>query len=92
MPSHPKLIEKIEEYLKTHLTKHRCEHVLSVRDQSVKLAKLHNINSDKAELAALLHDSLKEVPNNKLLQYAKEHGLLIDKYEEKNISITYSII
>ena len=89
MPNHPKLIEKIEEYLKTHLTKHRCEHVLSVRDQSVKLAKLHNINSDKSELAALLHDSLKEIPNNELLQYANEHGLLIDTYEEKNISLLH---
>ena len=89
MPNPPKLIEKIEEYLKTHLTQHRCEHVLSVRDQAAKLANRHNINSDQSELAALLHDSLKEIPNDELLQYAKEQGFLIDKYEEKNISLLH---
>ena len=89
MPNPPKLIEKIEEHIKTHLTKHRCEHVLSVRDQAVKLANRHNINSNQAELAALLHDSLKEVPSNELLQYSKEQEFLMDKYEEKNIGLLH---
>ncbi len=63
MPNSPELINKIEAYLREHLTPYRCEHVLSVRDQAVSLAKRHGIDADQAELAALLHDCLKELSN-----------------------------
>ena len=89
MANAPKLIEKIESHLREHLTPYRCEHVLSVRDQAVSLARQHGINEDQAELAALLHDCLKELSNNELLQYADEHGLEIDEHERKNLSLLH---
>ena len=89
MANPPVLIEKIESHLRENLTPYRCEHVLSVRDQAVSLARQHGINEDQAELAALLHDCLKELSNNELLQYADEHGLEIDEHERKNLSLLH---
>ena len=89
MANPPELIEKIESHLRDHLTPYRCEHVLSVRGQAVSLARQHGINEDQAELAALLHDCLKELSNNELLQYADEHGLEIDEHERKNLSLLH---
>ena len=62
MANPPELIEKIGSHLREHLTPYRCEHVLSVRDQAVSLARQHGINEDQAELAALLHDCLRNFP------------------------------
>tara|TARA_Y100001960_G_C14608239_1_gene794397 strand:+ start:475 stop:1071 length:597 start_codon:yes stop_codon:yes gene_type:complete len=89
MPNSPKLIESIEKHLQANLSTHRYEHVLSVRDQAVKLAVRHNINPEQAELAALLHDCLKELSNDELLKYAKEHKFVFDQYEENNVSLLH---
>ena len=83
------LIKKIESYLRENLTPYRCEHILSVRNQAVSLAKRHDINKDQVELAALLHDCLKELSHDKLLLYANEHGLEIDEHERKNLSLLH---
>ena len=60
-----------------------------MRDQAVKLAVRHNINPEQAELAALLHDCLKELSNDELLKYAKEHKFVFDQYEENNVSLLH---
>lgn len=89
MPNQTKLIARIEEHLKKELTANRFAHVLSVRDQARNLAKRYNIDSKKVELAALLHDSVKEFSDCELLKFAKEHEFLIDEYEHNNISLIH---
>ena len=89
MANAPELIEKIEAHLRKHLTPYRCDHVLSVRGQAVSLAKRHGINEDQAELAALLHDCLKELSNDDLLTFATKNGLEIDHHEQKNLSLLH---
>lgn len=89
MANAPELIEKIETHLREHLTPYRCTHVLSVRDQAMSLAKRHGINEDQAELAALLHDCLKELSNDDLLAFAARHRLEIDPHEQKNLSLLH---
>ena len=89
MPTSPELIEKIEAYLREHLTPYRCEHVLSVRDQAVSLAKRHGIDAYQSELAALLHDCLKELSNEELKNYADNNRLQPDDHEQKNLSLLH---
>ena len=89
MPNQTKLIARIEEHLKKDLTANRFAHVLSVRDQARNLAKRYNIDSKKVELAALLHDSVKEFSDCELLKFAKEHEFLIDEYEHNNIGLIH---
>ena len=89
MLNQTKLIARIEEHLKKDLTANRFAHVLSVRDQARNLAKRYNMDSKKVELAALLHDSLKEFSDCELLKFAKKHDFLIDEYEQENISLIH---
>lgn len=55
------MINKILNDLKTlYINKpHRYKHVLGVRDTALKLAEIHNVDKNKLELAALLHDITK---------------------------------
>ena len=89
MLNQTKLIARIEEHLKKDLTANRFAHVLSVRDQARNLAKRYNMDSKKVEIAALLHDSLKEFSDCELLKFAKKHDFLIDEYEQDNISLIH---
>ncbi|WP_297811023.1 bis(5'-nucleosyl)-tetraphosphatase (symmetrical) YqeK [uncultured Finegoldia sp.] len=65
-------VKDIEENLKRVLKKSRYEHVLRVRDKAVELAKLHNQDVMKIELAALLHDCAKNNEEMYLEKYKKE--------------------
>jgi predicted HD superfamily hydrolase involved in NAD metabolism len=42
-----------------HLTKPRFEHTLRVAETAVKLAEVHHVSSEKAELASIFHDYCK---------------------------------
>ena len=54
--AHPKSIE-IQQYLSDKLSEKRFQHVLSVQELTVDLARVHGVNVWQANLAALLHDS-----------------------------------
>ena len=49
--------------IKPMLTQKRFEHSLNVSEEAVKLAKKYGADTEKAELAGLLHDITKETDN-----------------------------
>ena len=57
------------------MTPKRWKHTLGVRSQAVEYALRHNIDSVKAALAAMLHDSAKCLPFEVMLSYAYEAGI-----------------
>ena len=65
-------VKEIENNLSKMLNKTRYEHVLRVRDKAIELAKLHNQDVIKIELAALLHDCAKNNEEMYLNKYNKE--------------------
>lgn len=65
-------VKEIENNLSKMLNKTRYEHVLRVRDKAIELAKLHNQDVTKIELAALLHDCAKNNEEMYLDKYKKE--------------------
>ena len=89
-------IQDLENKLKSHLSKKRFKHTLSVRDtaliyarvfQEAGLSFLEKEKSlldekylNKIEIAALLHDYAKEIKNDEQINLAKFYGL--DIYEE----------
>ncbi|MBP3940456.1 MAG: bis(5'-nucleosyl)-tetraphosphatase (symmetrical) YqeK [Christensenellaceae bacterium] len=69
--------------LQKRLKPGRFSHTLGVCETAVKLAKIHGVDLEKAELAALLHDIAKHEPDDKMLQAAKEmHFPLEEAYLE----------
>ncbi len=89
MANDPDQIARIEAYLSENLSPARFKHVLGVQETIAALAKRHGINADQAELAALLHDCVKERHDDELLALAKHHELEVDEHEQQTPSLLH---
>lgn len=65
-------IENIKEKVKAKLSVKRFEHTLRVEKVAVKLAKINNFCEEKARIAAILHDYMKEEKLEKLKIICKD--------------------
>ena len=54
--------DEIEHRVSQWMGKKRFKHTLGVVESATQLAKLYNVDVEKARLAALLHDCAKEMP------------------------------
>lgn len=66
--------EELLVYLKNHLKKSRFQHILGVVKAAKELSVIYGEDQEKAELAALYHDILKDKDRNWLLSYMNHHG------------------
>ena len=66
-------IEEIQNWLKENLYEERYIHSLGVMDASVELAKMYNLDIEKARITGLLHDAAKCFSNEKLLEIIHAH-------------------
>lgn len=66
-------IKDIENWLKDNLVEERYIHSIGVMESAVELAKMFNLDIEKARLAGLLHDCAKCFPNEKLLDIIHKH-------------------
>ena len=89
--AHPKSIE-IQEYLSAKLSAERMQHVLSVREMAVDLARVHKADIWHANLAALLHDSAKWMGVKKLYTEAERYDIRLDPVEKLNPSLLHSLV
>ena len=62
-----KTIDYILNWLKENLSDKRYMHSIGCAQSAKKLAKLYNLNEDKAYLAGLVHDCAKNYDNEKLI-------------------------
>ena len=88
---HPKSIE-IERYLFEKLTPERFEHVLSVQQTAVALARCHNADLWKTNLAALLHDIAKWMSDEELYTAASQYGIELDPIEKNMPALLHAIV
>ena len=78
------LREKYLRALEPRLTPKRLRHSLGVEKMAGQLAKEYGEDPQKAEIAGLLHDYAKYIPDEQMLEYAKKFGIaLCPAYEEK---------
>lgn len=89
--AHPKSIE-IQEYLLAKLSAERIQHVLSVQEMAVDLARVHKADIWHANLAALLHDSAKWMEVERLYTEAKRYEIRLDPVEKLNPSLLHSLV
>lgn len=62
-------------WLKSRVTPFRYQHTLGVHAQVSKLAKIHGVDPKPLRVAALLHDSMRDVPVDKMVALAEEWEL-----------------
>jgi nicotinate-nucleotide adenylyltransferase len=79
----PKELIAIRSRLAKRLRRKRLDHTMLTALEAVKLAARYGCDTQKARLAALLHDCIK-LPSKELLEYCDKHGIEISEEERKN--------
>ena len=82
--------EQMKEKLNTLLTDHRYTHSLGVVETAVKMAEHFGVDSEKTEIAALLHDCAKQIPHNTQLEMCKEYKIPLDETKEKELGLLHA--
>ncbi len=77
------VLEDAESYARGRLSDKRYAHTLRVAETAERLAKLHGLDSERARLAGLLHDTAREVGKEELLRVAGEDGLPVGDFERE---------
>ncbi|GKX28746.1 hydrolase [Vallitalea longa] len=82
----------IRNELQKQLHKNRYDHTLGVEKTAVLLAKLHNVDINKARLAALLHDCAKNLSDNKKIEICKKYNIELSCEELNNLDLIHAKI
>lgn len=77
-------INKMQKKLKKYMDDARFQHTLGVMYTASSLAMCHGEDIERAQVAGLLHDSAKCIPNPKKLKLCEQHGILVSDAEEKS--------
>ena len=84
-------LKQAKELVRGRLSDKRYEHTLNVRKMAVKLAKRYGVDEDKAALAALLHDSAKEISKDEMRAIMRAHLELAEGGEERPTPVWHGI-
>ena len=85
-------IEEYKNHIKAKLTDKRYHHSLCVADEAVRLADRYGGDKEKAYLAGLLHDVLKDTDKNEQLKLAKQFGIILSDLEISAPKLYHSLI
>lgn len=77
-------IKKIKQSLKRKLDNDRYEHTLGVAYISIALAMRYDYDIQRAEIAGLLHDCAKCIPDDAKLNKCVKYNISINEIERKN--------
>ncbi len=85
-------LKKYENEIRERIGEKRFLHTIRVKDTAVKLAKIHDVDVEKAEIAGFLHDCAKIRDKKDLIKAAKENDLLLTKEMMKAPQIIHSYL
>lgn len=75
-------ISKMQKKLKKYVDEERYIHTMGVMYTAAALAMCHGEDIERAQVAGLLHDCAKCIPNNKKLKLCHQQGIPVTKTEE----------
>jgi predicted HD superfamily hydrolase involved in NAD metabolism len=78
------LLEKAEAFARSRLSERRYEHTQRVADTAEDLALAHDLDADRARLAALLHDAAREMGPEEFLSLADKWHLQVGDPEQQS--------
>ncbi len=78
------LLESAGAFARSRLSERRYEHTLRVADTAEDLALAHDLEADKARLAALLHDAAREMGPEEFLKLAERWHLQVGDPEQQS--------
>lgn len=77
-------LKKMQKKLKKYQDEERFTHTLGVMYTSAALAMRYGCDMEKAQVAGLLHDCAKCIPNKKKIKICKKQGISLTPSEEEN--------
>ena len=83
-------LKKIRKYMEKNLDYKRFEHTLGVAYTASALAMCHDEDISKAQIAGLLHDCAKCIPNPQKLELCKEYQIPVTPAEEASPSLLHA--
>lgn len=84
--------QKYDELLRQKLTPKRYEHSIAVMKRSVELAKRYGVDTEKAKLAGLLHDVMKDEDKRILLQFIQDSDILLSVAEKNGPPLWHAMV
>ena len=69
-------LEEAKALVKSRLSEKRYRHTMNVKKLAVRMAQHYGVDTEKAALAAVLHDSAKELPRTELLQIMQDNAII----------------
>lgn len=85
---------KTEDYikiLKERLTEYRFIHSLAVADEAKRLAEKYGADADRAYLAGLLHDIMKDATKEEQLEVIEKNGVVLNEVERAEPKLWHAI-
>lgn len=80
------------DYLHINLKESRLRHSLSVSETAVALATKYGEDIDKARIAGLVHDCVKNMKDAQLIEVARLHEIQLDEIYLQNPSILHGLV
>lgn len=86
------ILEEYEAVIKPLLSEKRYYHSVCVSKAAVELAKKYGANPGKAETAGILHDIMKDLPQEKQLEKMKEYGICLTEVERSAPKLWHAML
>lgn len=83
--------QEYDALLRQKLSPKRYRHSIAVMERAVELAKRYGVDVQKAKLAGLLHDVMKNEDKNNLLQFIRNSDILLSVAEKNGPPLWHAI-
>ena len=84
-------VEQAKKIVKPLLGEKRWTHTKNVKKMAVQLARRWGCDEEKAAVAAILHDSAKELPKEQLLQIFADNAIIAENAPERPSPVWHGI-
>ncbi|WP_242041957.1 bis(5'-nucleosyl)-tetraphosphatase (symmetrical) YqeK [Alkalinema sp. FACHB-956] len=92
VPFQSVLRENVLDWLKAHVPEPRIRHILRVEQMAIALAQTHQLCTETAAQAALMHDLAKFFPPDRLLKMAQDEGIPLNEVDEADPHLLHADI
>ncbi len=83
--------EQYEQEVQRHLTEKRFYHSQCVAQEAARLAQRYGADVEKARLAGILHDIMKDTPPEQQLKILQDSGILLTKTQRHNRKLWHAL-
>ena len=84
-------LKQAKELVRGRLSDKRYEHTINVKKMAVKLAKRYGADKEKAALAAILHDSAKEISKDEMREIMRQYPQYAEGGERRPTPVWHGI-